>query len=194
MSAQSTGGEISRKSRVGNNVKKKQLSTGSNEKTFNKGINRNINGIVLGKSTKQDVINYLKRNKIQYEYDVIAGSPAISYFKNVSFGGITWQFCSYSFLNNIVYEIGYTKAVRTNIPKETIDTEHSFLMRELKRKYRDYSINNENRRGFEVHTIRDENTTITVEIGYENSTYLMSITYRDINLFIDKVNSIHDEL
>ena len=194
--AQNHGGEVSRTDKVGkmDRQKKTIVQRKNDSSDYLNGINRTINGIVLGKSTMQDVVNCLKQKKIRYENEVIAGSPSISYFKATPFGGITWDYFSCEFFNNIVFWIRFTKAVRPSVPKDLIELEYSMLTDKLSRKYHNHSIKTGKRRGMDNFKIEDGRTIIELEKGYEGSTFLMSISYIDFNLSIDKINNNHDEL
>ena len=79
--SQSTGGEVSRKPKVNKNTIRNGGSIVRNNAVSSRiWINRTFDGIVLGKSTKQNVINYLKKKNIKYEYKIVSGRPSINCF------------------------------------------------------------------------------------------------------------------
>lgn len=190
-SAQSKGGEVSRK--PNNAIRNSGSSVRNNTTSSQILIKRSFDGIVLGKSTKQNVINYLKKRNIKYEYKIASGVPTIHCFVEIPFAGVTWTSMSFCFFNNIVSSIDYSKNDRTE-RKAIIDSEHSQITDRLKKKYKECVIKSETYKGLDYFTVEDGKTTIQIQKGYINGHYDLLITYWDLELSIKEYNKIHDDL
>ena len=104
-SAQTSGGEIARKQKEGNN---REQSSSPNK---NIRIKRFINGISLGISTKQDVIKQLNNNGREYEvYEPIKDYTVIISNGNIHLYGVTWEAIAYKLFKSIVYQISFLKS------------------------------------------------------------------------------------
>lgn len=141
-------------------------------------INRYIFGIDLGKSTKQDVWNYLDCNDLHYQ-ELENGSITQCY-SDFEFVGIYWDYVCFYYVNNRVYKILFScKSKRSNIKEmyaklRNILAEKYTLIKQLNPNYRK-----------ELLDIRDLKTSIILEIsGYKELTY----KYTDLSLEKEKNN------
>lgn len=189
--SQASGGQVIRKPNINNNLRHSKPS--STLPTLN-GINRNFDGIILGKSTMQDVINHLKKNKNRFKTKTTGNITEIEICNDIYWGGITWFNSIYYFYKNVMYRYVNIKYARPDTDIEIIDSEHSLLLKVLSRKYKDYTIDNGKRRQMDCCSIMDGKTTIQIEKGYEGSTYLMSIEYWDFDLTVKEINESNDDL
>lgn len=83
-------------------------------------INKHIWGISLGKSTKQDVVQYL--DSIGIGYQKINNDSIIQVYDSFVFAGVYWNHAYYCFTNDVVYKIIF----------ELKSREHSKYFSELK--------------------------------------------------------------
>ncbi len=98
-------------------------------------ITRTINGITLGKSSRQDVISMLGRQGVNYRTE--NGGLGIAAYGSFVFGQTEWQRVCYNFYNNIVYQICYEKRGNAS-ENSTITLEYSAIRENLMRKYARY--------------------------------------------------------
>ena len=135
-SAQNRGGEVIRKPNTDNMNTRRQSSVQKrNPSNSFKGINRNIDGLVLAKSTKQDVINLMKKNNLRYikkeNGDCLEASGEYNY------GGVSWSTIEYRFHNNILWQVVFSKT-GSGPSGSTIVFDYSNLKESLLRKYKEY--------------------------------------------------------
>lgn len=182
MSAQTRGGEINRKPKVENNKRQSNHSGVHNRTspTPQNGIRRSVDGITLGKSTKQDVIAHLKSKNMPYKF--IEGNSVIMSFKDNSFGGVMWFAIYYRFCKNIVYKITYSKyANNSDVFNSNIDSEFSALNNSLYNKYKSYKAEETYKRLLSNTILFDDGITeIEIGKGYYQGSYLLNLVYTDL--------------
>ena len=190
--AQASGGQIVRKPKIYSDEKrngKKSINSSSYKR-----INRSFDGIILGKSTKQDVINYLKNRRIQYEIKTIAGSPTITHTNNTYWGGVTWRYCSFMFFNEILYKIEYINGIKGEKLIESMNSDYSLLISQLSKKYNNCLKRNEKNSEKDCCYFEDERTTVELEKAHKDSFYFISISYWDKKLFNEVALKSIDDL
>lgn len=193
-SAQSKGGEVSRKPKVNNNtIRNSGPSVRNNTTSSQIWIKRSFDGIVLGKSTKQNVKDYFRSRNIKFENRIESGRQAIACFNEIPFAGVTWTSLTFYFFNNIVSSISYSKDDGPE-RKAIIDSEHSQLTDRLTKKYKECIIKSEPYKGLDYFTVEDGKTTIQIQKGFIKDRYDLSITYWDFELSLKEYNKIHDDL
>lgn len=143
-SAQTMGGEITRKS-----------------SSKLKGIERNIDGVIIGLSTKEDVTRLLKTRKISYDlhepannYNVIVANGKFKY------QGVEWQAVMYKLYENKVFVIVYIKGVDKDKINSLILTSAS-LNKAYSNKYKKYQMTTKPG----IYQYQDPYTFITIELG-----------------------------
>ena len=179
-SAQTSGGQIVRKPKIDNSVDKRgQSKVPFYSQITQNGINRNIDGVVLGMSTKQQVINRLKEKNMPYKYT--EGGDVIMSFKDNTFGGVMWFAIYYRFYKDIVFKVTFSKyANNSDVYNSNIDSEFSALKRSLSNKYRSYYTDVTYKRMFSNTILfNDEKTEIELGKGYFEGTYMMNLVYTD---------------
>lgn len=62
-------------------------------------IKRNVDGVTLGKTSKQEVVNYFKNRGIPYTFGNIGAYNSVSSKEGRAFGGVSWQFNDYVLQN-----------------------------------------------------------------------------------------------
>ena len=141
-------------------------------------INRYIFGIDLGKSTKQDVWDYLDSKSLNHQ-ELENGSITQCY-SDFEFAGIYWGYVYFYYVNNKVYKILFScKSKRSNIKEiyvklRNILAEKYTLIKQLDSNYRK-----------ELIDIRDLKTSIILEIsGYKE----LTCKYTDLSLEKEKNN------
>lgn len=69
-------------------------------------INRNIGGVCLGNSTKQDVLKYLNTENLSYQD--LGNGDIIKVYSDYKFAGVYWDYVYYCFTNDKVYKVLFT--------------------------------------------------------------------------------------
>ena len=69
-------------------------------------INKNIGGVYLGSSTKQDVLNYIYTENLSYQD--LGNGDIIKVYSDYKFAGVYWDYVYYCFTNNKVYRVIFT--------------------------------------------------------------------------------------
>lgn len=153
-------------------------------------IKKNVGGIILGKTKKQEVINYLKSKKIPYSFGQVGAYNAIICNKGRTFGGVTWSSTIYTLYKNTVFRISYSNS-DYDMSKEDLDLCFQSLSIALQRKYYRYKTIDSNRDNM---NFKDSNVDITLNRGYFDNHYLLSIYYTDINLLEKAFSDADNEL
>lgn len=157
-------------------------------------IKRNIDGIILGKSTKQEVVNYFNKKGIPYKFNNIGTYNAVSSKDGRAFGGVSWQFNDYVLYNNVVFRVEYSKmsGQGLTITSEEIDLEFEDLFLALKRKYGSYFKSSKSDKDTKVFS--DSSVSITLSRGLYQDHYMFSIDYTDIKLIEKSFMEQYNEL
>lgn len=155
-------------------------------------IKRNVDGITLGKTSKQEVVNYFKNRGIPYTFGNIGAYNSVSSKEGRAFGGVSWQFNDYVLHNNIVFQVLYTKMSGDYITKEEIDLEFKSLFLSLQRKYGSYF--KKSKSDNDTKTFSDSSIEIALRRGYYQNHYMFSIEYTDINLMHKAFSKGYDDL
>ena len=95
--------------------------------SVNAQIEREFNGVVLGQSTKQDIINNLNRLGWPYEWD--SKGSYINCKKDIAYGGLLWWGISYHISNNVVNKITFAKWETDTYFSSGIEEEFNYLLR-----------------------------------------------------------------
>ena len=157
-------------------------------------IRRNLDGIILGKTTKQEVVNYFNNKGIPYMFNTIGTYNAVSSKEGRTFGGVSWQFNDYVLYNNIVFQVTYTKmsGKGLTITKDEIDLNFNSLFLSLKRKYGSYFKSSKSDK--DTKEFSDSSIRITLRRGFYQDHYMFSIEYTDIKLMEKSFMEHYDEL
>ena len=134
--AQVRGGEINRKPNTERNrSQKRQATVRNNTSISHKGISRNLDGAILGKTTKQEIISQVKNKQLSYQF--VENGQCLIASGDYSFGGVSWSSVEYRFYNNILWQVVFSKT--GNGPSgSTIVFDYSNLRDGLLRKYKEY--------------------------------------------------------
>lgn len=116
-------------------------------------INKHIWGITLGKSTKQDVWNYLHSKNMWYSE--LEDGSITQVQEEFEFAGIYWDYVNIHFTNNKVYKISFVSRILPN----SVDKSFNKLKNMLADKYT-ISKNFSSNRNF---SIKDFSTLIELE-------------------------------
>ena len=135
-SAQNRGGEVSRKPNTERNrSQKRQNAVHNNTSIPYKGISRNLDGAILGKSTKQEIISHAKSKHLSCQF--VESGNCLMASGDYTFGGISWSSVEYRFYKNVLWQVVFSKT--GNGPSgSTIVFDYSNLRDGLLRKYKDY--------------------------------------------------------
>lgn len=138
-----------------------------------KKIERDFDGIILGQSTKQDVINHLTQTGSQYEWDE-EGNYIICK-ENISNEGILWWGRSYHIYNGIVTKISYAKWETSDYLESGIEEDFYSLMRYFTSTYGGC------RRNGKSCFVLDHNTAIEAYMDTERETGVLRLHFYDLN-------------
>lgn len=122
-------------------------------------INKHIWGITLGKSTKQDIWNYLDSKELWHQE--LNNGEVTQVYKNFEFAGVHWNYVNYHFVNNKVYKITFICSVKGSA-KEYFDIIKEMLIAKYTLSKKN---NNESPSNF---YIKDSNTLIELELDFHN--------------------------
>lgn len=139
-------------------------------------INRHIFGIDLGKSTKQDVWNYLDCNSLQHQ-ELENGSITQCY-NDFEFAGVYWDYACFYYVNNKVYKITFTYSTKGSA-LECFNALKGMLVSKytLSKK-----INIENSSNF---YIKDSNTLIELDLNFHD----LCLKYTDVKAKKEKLQN-----
>lgn len=191
VSAQTKGGEINRKPKVENN-KKQSYHSGVHRgttPTSQNGIRRIVDGITLGKTTKQEVISILKKKGMKYSLQNINGIPIIEIDEYNTFGGNSWQHIFYYLYNNIVFQIDFSKEIKNGGDKTSIDLEYSNIEMSLIKKYGEYREKGSSDQDYYTTVFNDKLTEVRMAKGNYQGYYHFSLSYCDLELY----KKVYDE-
>lgn len=153
-------------------------------------IKRNIDGITLGKSTKQEIVNYLKKRKIPYSFEKVGVYNAILCNTTRNFGGVSWSSTIYILYDNLVFKVSYSSS-DYDMLKEEMDLSFGSLSMALQRKYSQYKIASSDRDNIDY---QDSHIKITLSRGYIENHYTFGIAYADLQLMEKAFMEGNDDL
>lgn len=133
-------------------------------------INKHIWGITLGKSTKQDVWNYLHSKNMWYSE--LEDGSITQVQEEFEFAGIYWDYVNIHFTNNKVYKISFV----SRIPFNSVDKSFNKLKDMLADKYT-ISKNFSSNRNF---SIKDSSTLIELETSRRGRYSELVFKYTDL--------------
>lgn len=154
-------------------------------------LRRNINGIILGVSTKTEIINKIKA---QHKIYTVQDNLLIVTQDN-TFGGVNWFATFYRFYKNKVYKITYSKHANTSdTPVSLIDMQYSNLQKSYIRKYGNYTTRNFSSIYDTFTCFKDSATRITIEKGGFEGKYILSVSYTCLELEMQSYKDSVDEI
>jgi hypothetical protein len=133
-------------------------------------INKHIWDITLGKSTKQDVWNYLHSKNMWYSE--LEDGSIIQVQEEFEFAGIYWDYVNIHFTNNKVYKISFVSRILFN----SVDKSFNKLKDMLADKYT-ISKNFSSNRNF---SIKDSSTLIELETSRRGRYSELVFKYMDL--------------
>lgn len=161
--------------------------------SVNAQINRNIGGVILGETTKEEVKSHLLEKRNFYE-DKDDGN-AIQSVNEISFGGVLWSRVYYEFYKDILFRATFTKVVRGK--ENEIRSKYKELRENLYRKYMK-RIPKDNSKDYSPKTqIKDKSSFIKLSITQDSrrpGTKYLKLTYLDTTMDAKKKKQGIDEL
>lgn len=142
-------------------------------------INKNIWGITLGKSTKQDVWNYLDSKGLWH--DELNNGETTQAINDFEFAGIYWNCINYHFVDNIVSNITFVSRGRYNV----IEDYYYTLRNSISTKYTISKQLKSEENGKQIHqfSIKDDSILIKLELcSVGSSKYDLNFSYIDLNI------------
>lgn len=128
-------------------------------------INKHIWGITLGKSTKQDVWNYLDSKGLWHQE--LKNGEITQIYKEFEFAGVYWDYVNYHFTSNKVYKITFICNVKGSA-KEYFDRLKDMLVSK-------YTLSKKNNTSSPLKFyIKDSHVLIELELDY-NTLYFRYI-------------------
>ena len=144
-------------------------------------IKRNIDGVVLGKTTKKEVKSNLSKKR--YYYEEKEDGNAILSENETSFGGVLWDGTYYCFHKDTLYRVTYTKIVKgkeKELRAKYKELRTAYYKKYVKRTPKD------NSNDYSPETmIKDKSTFIKLSIMHHNKTpriKLLKLSYIDTKL------------
>ena len=153
-------------------------------------IQRNFDGLVLGKATKNEIINYLRRNS--FYPDEMYGGKTIIAEGDISFGGVVWNGRAYNLYNGVFYQIIYTKVCRHKSVE--IDAFYHRLRNRLLKKYAKNKLPSSNAKIPDKLYIKGKNTTVKIRKYSEGDHNYVKLIYTDIELNKKSKKKDYDDL
>lgn len=153
-------------------------------------ITRNVWGLELGKSTRQQVINVLKQKGYTPDTNNPSNSVTIK-ADNFKFGGGYWTYASFEFHGGKLYEIWF----QNNQFENPVNNQDMFdlLKERLDSKYGQFRHSGLNTDESNL-CYYDGKTYMWLNIRYFEGVQYISITYTDEKLWEQKMNDDEDEL
>lgn len=159
--------------------------------TANAQISRTFWGVTLGKSTRNEVRTML----VQKGYKIHT-MPDESYAingDNVYFGGASWTFISFSFVNGYLSQVWF----QNNDIQSPIDVDKVYdkLEKNLSDKYTKYHLDiPSNEEGTKWCNFSDDKTLVVIAISQDKIRKYISLWYQDENLAQTKERLEYNEL
>lgn len=148
-------------------------------------IKRNIGGVVLGKSTKKEVHDYLKSQNI-YPQDSFDGLTILGK-GDISFGGVLWSAVYYDLYKETLFRVTYAKVVKGR--EKEIRSKYKELRNNLYKKYVKRTPKDNSLEYSPKTFIKDKTTLISLSIQHHNdepNILYLKLSYLDTR--IDKLN------
>jgi hypothetical protein len=149
-------------------------------------IQRNILGCNLGTSSKNAVVNTLKKKGVRY--DNTSSTQLCAY--NVQFGGISWSFVFFNFYGNKLYQVAFMCS-SSESTSEHLSISHNRVSGILQRKYKKYY----SAEFSDASNISYEDKTTGVDLYYgtnSNGLLILSLDYKYYPLF-DKLGQSQED-
>nr|DAJ98354.1 MAG TPA: hypothetical protein [Crassvirales sp.] len=143
-------------------------------------INKNIWGITLGKSTKQDVWNYLDSMGVWHQE--LENGEVTQVIEDFEFAGVYWNCVNYHFVNNIVSNITFKSRNEENI----LEDYYYSLRNMLSEKYsisKNQKSKNDKVKYKSQYYLKDSNTLIKLKLYHychDLSKYELNFKYIDL--------------
>ena len=156
-------------------------------------INRKIGGVILGKTTKEEVKSYLSEKRNYYE-DKEDGN-AIQSVNEISFGGVLWSGVYYEFYKDILFRVTFTKVVSGK--EKEIRSKYKELRENLYRKYIKRIPKDNSEDDSPETQIKDKSSKIKLSIiqyPRKPRTKCLKLTYLDTTMDAKKKKQGIDEL
>lgn len=149
--------------------------------TINAQINTNIWGLIVGKSTKQQVKKLLSQKGFTKIYEVGNEYMSIEPRNGISFGGVTWDNLGFFFYKNILCQIVFE--YNQNSKSEV----YSLMKIKLEGKYSIYKVSETSQKIY----FEDNNSNILLTTEFD---HILRLFYTNDQLFNLKEQEENDEL
>ncbi len=155
-------------------------------------IKRNFDGLVLGKTSREEVVSNL-RSKSLFPKDA-DGGKAIRAVGKIAFAGVVWDVVKYFFINDKLYKILYIKYYDDR-PVDYINLDEAYLKirNGLLKKYTNQKSPSSGVKVPNNLFLKSKDTTVEIEKRCEQRNYLR-LRYTDINLNRQSKQKDYDEL
>lgn len=156
-------------------------------------IKRNIDGVVLGKTTKSEIKKHLNAKNIYPK--MIEDGKSIIGEGDISFGGVIWSGAKYFFFNDIVYKVVYIKQYSGKVSEiHQLDETYKDLRNKLSKKYTKQNPPSKNAIIPDRLFISGKETTVEVKKVLKRSNRLLCLTYTDVELDKKAKKKDYDDL
>ena len=143
-------------------------------------IQRNFNGVVLGKAKKKEIVNNIYKMGISPDEEY--GGKYIVARGDISFGGVIWSVAAYELYNGTFFRIVYTQSGKSYTRKKELDDIYYKLRNNLLKKYTNKKIPSSNTVIPDNLYIKDKNTTVEIKRFDKGSFFYVKLIYTDIVL------------
>ena len=156
-------------------------------------IQRNFNGLVLGKATKNEIVNNLTQKRI-YPKEENDGNLIVAR-GDISFGGVIWNATAYHLYNGVLSNIVYTKACRNRYADRTkLDAVYNKLRNNLLKKYTNHKLPSPKASIPDNLYLKGKNTSVEIKRFSDKGFYYVKLIYTDIELDKKAKKRDYDEL
>ncbi len=160
---------------------------------INAQIKRNFDGLILGKTTRTEVLNHI-RKKGFYPED-IDGGKAVLAKGDISFGGVVWDGVAYYFYNDVLSLVVYTKYSRNReAERMELDKVYYKLRNNLLKKYTNYKTPSSNASVPNNLFLKGKDATVEVKRMTKNRSYYVKLIYTDTVLKKKTLIKEYDDL
>lgn len=158
-------------------------------------IKRNFDGIVIGVSNKNEVINYARKNWLSY-YNKDGGERIVVLDESgnsIFFAGYNWDAIDFSFCDGVVYKVRYVMANSGRKVRDYHKYDKIFenIQKNLINKY---SSNKSQALKTESYKIKDKKTQVEISLLHENRSHYLILNYFDINLSLKRSKKFINDL
>ncbi len=156
-------------------------------------IQRNFDGMILGKATKDEIVNYLTQKRIYPKEEY--GGKTILAVGDISFGGVIWNATAYHLYNGVLSKIVYTKHFGGLVAdRKEAEAMYRRLRNILLKKYTSRKLPSPYASIPDNLYLKGKNTTVEIKRDSHKGDYYVKLIYTDIELDKKAKKKDYDDL